>query len=155
MAILVSDTPLLPSRIVCHRNGTPFRNVVHMAIQATHTSPSELLVKLPPGSLDTEVVGGGLEGGWSGGQLTQHAHRKKERERERARKRQTGRRLAYRSLQLQHRRFPRLVLKDALGLGAVLPGVYLFIRGLPLVPVERRVSGRGGVWDGREPILIK
>ena len=59
MAILVSDTPPLPSRIICRRNRTPLRNVVHMANQATHTSPLELLVKLPLGSLDTEVVGGG------------------------------------------------------------------------------------------------
>jgi len=78
-----------------------------------------------------------------------HTERRVETEREGIR------RLTYLSLQLQHRRFPWLVLEDALGLGAVLPGVYLFIRGLPLVPVERRVSGRVGVWDGREPILIK
>lgn len=97
MAILVSDTPPLPSRIICRRNGTPFRNVVHMAIQAAHTSPSELLVKLPPGSLDTEVVGGGVDGG---GQLTRHAHRQEERDSERGRG--IGRRQAYRSLQLQH-----------------------------------------------------
>lgn len=99
--------------------------------------------------------GDGGGGGGGGGELTRHAHKKTERERGSDRERETGRRLAYRSLQLQHRRFPRLVLKDALGLGAVLPGVYLFIRGLPLVPMERRVTGRGGVWDGREPILIK
>ncbi len=62
MAILVNDTPPLPGRIICHRNRTPSRNVVHMAIHATHTSPFELLVKLPPRSLETEVVGGW--GGW-------------------------------------------------------------------------------------------
>lgn len=48
--------------------------------------------------------------------------------------------LSYLSFQFQHRRFSRLVLEDALGLGTVLPGVYLFVRGLPVVPV----GGRGG-----------
>lgn len=86
MAILVSDTPMLPSRIICQRNGTPLRNVVHMAIQATHTLSSELLVKLPPGSLDTKGVGG-----WGGGSLHYvHIERKRERGRERETNRQAA-----------------------------------------------------------------
>lgn len=85
---LQSDTPPpLPKRIMCHRNGTPFRNVVHMATQAAHTSPCELLLKLPPRSSDTEAMLGEwmVGGGWrveGGGQLTRHAHRHSERERE-------------------------------------------------------------------------
>lgn len=100
-------------------------------------------------------------GGWwveDESRLTQHADREKKRVREREGKGEGERkrkRRTYRPLQLQYRRFPRLILKDALGLCTILPGVYLLIRGLPLVPVERRVSARGGVWDGREPILIK
>lgn len=57
MAILVSDTPPLPRRIICHRNGTPFRNVVHIVIQAAHTS---LLVKVPQRWVGVE----GVDGGW-------------------------------------------------------------------------------------------
>lgn len=154
MAILENDTPPhthtpLPRRIICHRNRTPFRNVVHMANQATQTLPPELLVKLPLGEL--RYRGGGW-GGWRVEWVTAHTTCTQE---ERERDIETDRQPAYRSLQLQDRWFPWLVLKDALGLRAVLPGIYLFIWGLPLVPVERWMSGRGGVWDGREPILSK
>lgn len=99
-----------------------------MAIESTS------LVRLPPGSFGAAVEGGGV----GGGQLTQTCTPTG-----------GGGRRAYRSLQLQHRRLPRLVLKDAPGLGAVLPGVHLLIRGLPLVPVGGEGRGR------REPILIK
>jgi len=48
---------------------------------ATHTSPSELLVMQPPGSLDTEeMVGVWVDEGCNGGQLTQHEHRQTDRE---------------------------------------------------------------------------
>lgn len=89
---------------------------------------------------------------WGGGGVSLHnvqTERDRARERGMERKRK---RLAYRPLQLQHRRFPRLVLKDTPGLGSVLPGVYLLIRGLPLVPVEKVAVSegmcRGGEWKG-------
>lgn len=47
-------------------------------------------MELPPGSLDTEVVGGRLNGVWSGGQRTRHAHRQREGEREKQANRQAA-----------------------------------------------------------------
>lgn len=53
----------------------------------------------------------------------------------------------YRSLQLQYRRLSWLVLKYAPGFGAVLPGVYFLVRGLPLVPAG--MHGNGVIQEGR------
>lgn len=156
MALLVCDTPPLPSAIICHRNRTPWRNAVHKTIQDTQVAVRAVseAATHPRAQIQRWWVGVCVVGVERGTAYTD-MHTERRRERGGVGGVQAGRRLAYRSLQLQHRRFSRLVLKDALGLGAVLPGVHLFIRGLPLVPVWRRVSGRGGVWDRREPILIK
>lgn len=85
MAIPESDTPPLPSRIICHRNGTPFRNVVHMVIQDTHTSPSRAVSEAATRELRYRgwwVVVMGVVVVVVGGELTRHAHKKTERERE-------------------------------------------------------------------------
>lgn len=149
MAILVSDTPtaakqdhLSPQQDTLQECGTHgesgHADVASRAI--TEAATRELRYR---------------GGGWVGLMVRGVVDSSHDMHIERKRDRETGRQPAYRSLQLQHRRFPWLVLKDALGLRAVLPGIYLFIWGLPLVPVERWMSERGGVWDGREPILIK
>lgn len=94
MAIPESDTPPLPSRIICHRNGTPFRNVVHMVIQDTHTSPSRAVSEAATRELRYRgwwvvvmgvvvvVVGGSLHG--------MHTKRPREREGVTERERQAG-----------------------------------------------------------------
>lgn len=106
-----------------------------MVIQAEQTLLSKLLMKVPSE--------GGLSCVWRMRRRAAHTTCTPTgtgRERERMKK-TSG--LAYRPLQLEHWWFPRLVLKDALGLRAVLPGVYLFIRGLPLVSVKRRATLSG------------
>lgn len=143
-AILVSDTP----PVAKEDHLSPQRDAVQEC--GAHSHSGCTYVAVSEGA--TEVGGCGGGGRWvEDGDSVHDMHT----ERKRGGERDKGRRRAYRPLQLQHRRFPRLILKDALGLCAVLPGVYLFIRGLPLVPVERRVTGRGGERDGTEPILIK
>lgn len=86
MAIPESDTPPLPSRIICHRNGTPFRNVVHMVIQDTHTSPSRAVSEAATRELRYRgwwVVVMGVVGVVVGGSLHgMHTKRPRERERE-------------------------------------------------------------------------
>lgn len=108
MAMLVSDTPpvpppqtpsSLPGRIICHRNGTPFRDAVHKVIQAARTSLSEPpSPKVPPrefrhrGGVCVCVEAGGVDGGWRmrAGLHNMQTQRRRERERGRERERERG-----------------------------------------------------------------